>query len=78
MNNFKINTKLTQKQAIEAFPIYSHHWWNRKRFDGTGPKFRKIGNRVYYELSDLIDFFEAPSLVKSTSELKKGENNNDD
>lgn len=62
------NVMLNQKQAREAFPMYSLAWWERKRWAGGGPKYRKLGNRIYYALSDLIEYFEKPTVRASTAE----------
>lgn len=67
------NKIVTQKQAQELYPIYSSHWWERARWSGTGPKFQKIGNRVFYCLEELDKFFNSAPMVNSTSEYHSEE-----
>ena len=60
--------KITQKQACKLYPIYSEAWFERARWAGTGPKFQRIGRRVFYDVDELEKFFNAPPLVSSTAE----------
>ena len=63
--------KITQAQALKIYPIYSPAWWERSRWAGTGPKFQKIGRRVFYDVQELENFFNAPPLVLSTAEQQR-------
>lgn len=40
------------------------------RWKGTGIPFRKVGGRVLYKKSDVIDWLESHALVSSTREYK--------
>jgi predicted DNA-binding transcriptional regulator AlpA len=45
-------------------------WHQRRRWDGSGPPYRRIGRSVRYRLSELIRWFEE-RRVQSTSEHVK-------
>ncbi|KAB0669291.1 helix-turn-helix domain-containing protein [Oryzomonas sagensis] len=62
-----INKKqLTESEASELYGL-SVHWFRRKRWEGGGPVFRKVGNRCYYERAALDDYFNS-CTHKNTSE----------
>lgn len=42
-----------------AFLGVSKSWLNRKRLEGGGPTFAKLGRRVVYEFADLVQFLES-------------------
>ena len=58
---------LTEKEAAELYG-YSVYWFQRKRWDGTGPPFRKIGRSVRYPADELARWFEAHVLQRSTTQ----------
>lgn len=58
---------LTEKQASQRWP-YSIAWFQRKRHEGGGPPYRKVGGRVIYPIEQLDAWFESHALVTSTSE----------
>ena len=43
---------LTTKKAAEKYPP-SESWFNHARQSGTGPRYLKIGNRVFYRPEDI-------------------------
>lgn len=63
---------LDQKQLAEILGL-SVKWCERKRCYGGGPKYRKIGGSVRYELSDVLEYIHShPKLCNSQG----GENEN--
>ena len=62
----------SEKEAAERYP-YSVHWFRRARWQGTGPKFVKIGNhKVMYRITDLDAWFNQFQTCQSTSEYGQG------
>jgi predicted DNA-binding transcriptional regulator AlpA len=61
---------LTEKEAASEFRL-SPAWFQRKRWDGTGPKFYKIGRAVRYPRAELEQYFNA-RLRTSTSDTGGG------
>lgn len=59
--------QLTEKQASER-DGYSVSWHQRKRWEGGGPPFRKIGRSVRYPEDELMAWIESHALRRSTSE----------
>ena len=57
---------LDEKQAAEQYRM-SVAWFQRKRWDGTGPKFYKIGRAVRYPANELESYFNA-RIRTSTSD----------
>jgi len=60
---------LDERQASRIDGL-SVAWHQRKRWDGSGPPYRRIGRTVRYRLSELIGWLEERS-VRSTSDLEK-------
>lgn len=52
------HTMLTTKQAAQEYGL-SQSWFEKRRLDGAGPKYVRIGLRcVRYRRRDLEQFFE--------------------
>lgn len=49
---------LTTKEAAELTKL-SVAWFNRARWNGSGPKYVKIGNAVRYDESVLLEWLAA-------------------
>lgn len=59
---------ITETEAAELYSL-SVHWFRRKRWEGGGPAFRKVGNRCYYTRLELDNYFNA-CTHKNTSEYQ--------
>ena len=55
-----------------AFLGVSKSWLDKKRVDGGGPAYLKIGRRVVYDLNDLEEF-GASKRLRNTSDLATSE-----
>jgi predicted DNA-binding transcriptional regulator AlpA len=64
------SASLTEKEASNEYRL-SPAWFQRKRWDGTGPKFYKIGRAVRYPRAELEQYFNA-RLRTSTSDTGGG------
>jgi len=51
-------TLLTEKEASRKSP-FSIFWFQKKRQDGKGPPFIRIGRRVFYPELDLDEWFSS-------------------
>jgi hypothetical protein len=51
-------TLYNEVQARTLIPM-SLHWFRRGRWRGTGPKFLRIGSRVFYRKSELLRFLKS-------------------
>ena len=58
---------ISEKEATARYP-YSVYWFQRKRWEGGGPPYLKIGNRVMYPVPETDEWFAAHGLRVSTSE----------
>ncbi len=57
---------LTEKEASRLYSL-SISWFQRKRWDGTGPPFRKIGKAVRYPAGALSKWFARHRLRTKSS-----------
>ena len=63
------NSKLlNQKQVAEIIGL-SEAWLERKRWEGGGIPYRKLGRCVRYDEHDVIEWIQAHSKQNSTSVL---------
>ena len=60
---------LTAKQAARYLSI-STKWLANQRWQGTGPKFIKVGGAVRYRVSDLEQFLEE-AVVQPAGESRE-------
>ena len=65
---------IDEKAAAIRFPL-SRAWFQRQRWLGGGPPYRKLGNRVMYEIKTLDEWFTKHSLRKSTSDVSLNKEN---
>lgn len=57
---------LNQKQVAEIIGL-SEAWLERKRWEGGGIPYRKLGRCVRYDERDVLEWIEAHSKQNSTS-----------
>lgn len=57
---------ISEKEAAQQYGL-SVHWFRRKRWEGGGPVYRKIGNLCLYTVNDLDRYF-SECTCKNTSE----------
>ncbi|MEJ4100892.1 DNA-binding protein [Corynebacterium mastitidis] len=58
-----MNTPLTIEDMLTRYPGTTKQSWAQQRYRGTGPKFIKVGRRVYYRLEDVEAWEEDQSRV---------------
>ena len=61
------NTQLLTEQQAAVLYNYSRFWFQKKRWKGGGPPYRKIGKSVRYPAKELADWFDSFRLQNSTS-----------
>lgn len=52
---------------------YSRSWFQRCRWAGDGPLFKKFRGKVLYPLKETDQWFSDKGLIQSTSEFNKEE-----
>jgi predicted DNA-binding transcriptional regulator AlpA len=57
---------VTEREAAQQYGM-SVAWFQRRRWDGTGPSFMKVGRAVRYPRAELDRYFAA-RLRRSTSD----------
>lgn len=62
---------LSQKEVAPLIHK-STAWLERKRWEGGGPPYRKIGRHVLYEEAELLDWVNKHPTLNSTSDTGKG------
>lgn len=59
-----------EKQAAQRYS-YSRPWFQRARWNGSGPKFLKVGSKILYPLIETDAWFMRHGLRASTSEVQE-------
>ncbi|QED26158.1 hypothetical protein FRD01_02560 [Microvenator marinus] len=63
-----MNMKLVDTNTLsKMFPAIKASSWVSMRHRGVGPRFVKLGNRVFYDIDDVEAWFES-NKVSSTAE----------
>lgn len=57
---------LTPDDMVDRFPGTTRQTWAQKRYEGTSPKFFKVGRKVYYRIEDVTAWVE--SQLKSRTD----------
>lgn len=60
---------LSEKEASQRYN-YSQFWFQRKRWEGSGPKFLKVGRKILYPLIETDEWFASHGLRQSTSQCE--------
>lgn len=61
------NSALFNQQTLAALLDCSTHLLERNRWAGAGVPFLKIGRKVLYRKSDILEFLENQTVYRSTS-----------
>ncbi|MFV8381306.1 helix-turn-helix transcriptional regulator [Corynebacterium hindlerae] len=61
---------LTLEDMTIMFPNTTRQTWAQMRHEGTGPRYYKVGRRVYYRPAD-VEAWKESQLRSRTDELPK-------
>lgn len=61
------NSKLLNQKQVAEIIGFSEAWLERKRWEGGGIPYRKLGRSVRYDERDVLDWIEAHGKQNSTS-----------
>lgn len=64
---FPATSKLLNQKQVAEIIGFSEAWLERKRWEGGGIPYRKLGRSVRYDEKDVIDWIEAHRKHHSTS-----------
>jgi predicted DNA-binding transcriptional regulator AlpA len=65
---------LFPQSTLCAITGYSSAWAERKRWEGNGVPFRKLGRAIRYRKSDILCYLESCKPLRSTTDFSvKGE-----
>ena len=70
-NSFTSIPRLFDQKEVAPLIHKSEAWLERKRWEGGGIPYRKIGRHVLYEESDVMAWMEKHRKQQSTSESKR-------
>ena len=59
---------LINQQQAQKFLPKSLSWFERARWSGLGPKYKKIGRNVFYDQDELLSWIDSHTSVSSTTE----------
>jgi len=60
-----VDKQLSIEDMVERFTGTTRSSWAGLRYSGTGPRYTKIGKKVFYAESDVIEFLERSARVKT-------------
>lgn len=63
-----MSTPLTPDDLAARYPGTSRQSWAQMRYLGTGPKYFKVGRKIFYRSEDVIDW-EAANLRTRTDDV---------
>jgi len=64
--------KLLNQKEVAILIRKSPAWLERKRWEGGGPPYRKIGRHALYAEADILEWISSHPLITSTSEKIAG------
>lgn len=65
----KTPIRLLQQKEVSEIIGLSEAWLERKRWEGGGIPYRKLGRSVRYAENDVIEWIEAHGIRQSTSDV---------
>jgi hypothetical protein len=65
--DFVLETFLTTNE-VARLTRTQPQTWRKRRLNGTGPRYSKVGNRCLYKLSDLHAWLEARTFSSTSDE----------
>lgn len=54
---------LTVEELIQRYPGTTRSAWANRRYNGTGPRFLKLGRKIMYRISDVVAWEEQNSFA---------------
>lgn len=63
-----MSTPLTPEDLVNSFPGTNRQTWAQHRYRGTGPKFFKVGRKVYYRPEDVAAWIENSLQTRTDDE----------
>ena len=64
--------KLLNQKEVAQIIRKSTAWLERKRWEGGGIPYRKVGRHVLYDEQDVNDWIKAQPKITSTSQIDQG------
>lgn len=61
---------LTIQELCERFPGTTRGSWAQLRYSGKGPRYRKVGKRIFYSESDVVGFVERSARTQTGTALE--------
>lgn len=65
-SNINSSSKLLNQKQVAEIIGFSEAWLERKRWEGGGIPYRKLGRAVRYEERDVLEWIEAHGKQSST------------
>ena len=59
---------LTVDDMVARYPGTSRQSWANHRYRGTGPKFFRVGRKIFYRPED-VDAWEQTQIISRTDEI---------
>ncbi|MEJ6013386.1 DNA-binding protein [Corynebacterium sp. H127] len=60
---------MTIDEMIERYPGTNRQTWAQHRYRGTGPRFFKVGRKVYYRVEDVFAWEQECTRVRTDEQV---------
>lgn len=60
---------MTIEEMIERYPGTNRQTWAQHRYRGTGPRYFKVGRKVYYRTEDVINWEEECTRIRTDEQV---------
>lgn len=61
---------LTVDDMIDRYPGTNRQSWAQMRYRGTGPKYMKVGRKVFHRLEDVVEWEQSQLRTRTDDEPK--------
>lgn len=59
---------LTPEDMTERYPRTTRQSWAQMRYNGNGPRYFKVGRKVFYDVQDVLDWEESQKRTRTDDE----------
>lgn len=64
---------LTVEDMIDRYPGTNRQIWAQLRYRGSGPKYFKVGRKVFYRMQDVLEFEESNLRTRTDDPTEEDE-----
>ena len=61
---------LSIEDMMQRYPQTTRQSWAQMRYTGNGPRYFKVGRKVFYDVQDVLDWEESQKRTRTDDEPK--------